>query len=234
MKSINPDELICLHDYLDSYPIRIELVYAHSSPLNIFGAIYRPDAKLWLHRDLSNIVLEAADRVHKAYGYRLVLYDGLRTIEAQERMVKSDIVKANPHWLQEPGRLLSPPGTGAHPRAMAIDASLEDENGLLLDMGTVFDYLAENSSVEHNPAHREHPNLSEHIHRNRAILNNAMLGAAEKFEINLFPLPQEWWDFRFQATHYNQYAPLYDKDLPNEIRMCSQGLEINTRIALTE
>ena len=234
MKNINPSELICLHDNVNLNPIRIELVYSHSSSPNIFGTIYRPDAKLWLHKDLSNIVLEAADRVYKAYGYRLVLYDGLRTIEAQKRMIQSDIVKANPHWLKEPGRLLSPPGAGAHPRAMAIDASLEDENGMLLDMGTVFDHLAENSSAEHNPAHREHLNLSEHIHRNRAILNNAMLGAAEKFQLDLLPLPQEWWDFRFPAEYYNQYAPLHDKDLPNEIRMCSQGLEVNTHTMLIE
>ena len=53
-------------------------------------------------------------------------------------------VKDNLHWLEEP-RLLSPPGAGGHLRGMAIDIGLEDAQGRLLDMGTVFDYLAEDS-----------------------------------------------------------------------------------------
>lgn len=219
MKQINPDDLMCLNAALSTNPIRIDLAYATDEAPNIFGQIYRSDAKLWLHKDLAHIVLSAAAKLHEAYGYTLVLYDGLRTIEAQEKMQKSDIVQANPHWLKEPGRLLSPPGAGAHPRGMAIDVSICAEEGTLLDMGTVFDHLAEDSSPAHNPAHRAYPHHSAQINQNRAILNNAMLGAAEKLGHTLFALPQEWWDFRFDADKYAQYAPLSDTDLPDAMKM---------------
>ncbi len=233
MKTIKANDLICLNNYVSSHPIRIELAYACDAPPNIFGAIYRRDAQLWLHHDLANIVLEAADRVREAYGYTLVLYDGLRTVDAQEKMQQSDIVQANPQWLEEPGRLLSPPGAGAHPRGMAIDVSLYDAEGGLLDMGTVFDYLAEDSSAAHNPAHRNYPNLSQEAQQNRSILNNAMLGAAEKFGHMLLPLPQEWWDFRFEASVYEHYAPLSDRTLPNEMRMCLPD-SVNTLVSVPQ
>src|SRR5690606_17236675 len=99
------------------------------------------------------------------------------------------------HWLEEPNRLLSPPGGGAHPRGMAIDMSLQTADGRDVDMGTVFDYLAENAAAEHNPAHRDYPQMSDEVRTNRAILTKAMIEAARDLGLPLAPLPQEWWDF---------------------------------------
>jgi len=208
-----------MDDYAQEYPLRIDLAYAKDETPNIFGVIYRPDAKLWLHKDLAEIVLRAAVMVEEAYGHELVLYDGLRTVEAQEKMERSPIARANPHWLEEPERLLSPPGAGAHPRGMAVDVSLCRDDGTLLDMGTAFDHLAEQSGPEHNPAHRSYAGHSEEVQQNRAMLNNAMLGAAEKLGLELVPLAQEWWDFRFAGDVYEQYAPLSDDDLPEDMKM---------------
>ena len=118
-------------------------------------------------------------------------------------------------------RLLSPPGGGAHPRGMAIDLSALDEKGNLLDMGTVFDHLAANSAPENNPAHRAYKSLGKTAAQNRKSLSNAMNEAAQALNIPLFPLPQEWWDFRLPAEIYQAYAPLSDTDLPPEMRMCS-------------
>jgi D-alanyl-D-alanine dipeptidase len=47
-----------------------------------------------------------------------------------------------------------------------------------------------------------------------------MMDAAEQAGVELFPLPQEWWDFRLPAEIYGQYAPLADEDLPPAMRMC--------------
>ena len=61
--------------------------------------------------------------------------------------------------------------------------------------------------------------LSEEIKYNRALLDDAMSQAASALNIPLFPLPQEWWDFRLPPGISNQYAPLSDLDLPEEMRM---------------
>ena len=45
----------------------------------------------------------------------------------QTAMGKTQIVKDNPDWLEEPNRMVSPPGNGAHPRGMAIDVCVFDK-----------------------------------------------------------------------------------------------------------
>jgi D-alanyl-D-alanine dipeptidase len=218
LKAISPDDLICMNDLTQNYNFRVEMAYAADDNLLFGERIYRPDAKLYLHKDLAGIVCEAATICLKEHKARFILYDGLRTIEAQERMMQTQRVKDNPQWLEEP-RLLSPPGGGGHPRGMAIYIGLETLGGQLLDMGTAFDFLATNPEASHNPAHREHPNLSTHIMKNRQKLDDSMATAAAKLSLPLLPLPQEWWDFRLPPEVFNQYAPLSDSDLPPSMQL---------------
>jgi hypothetical protein len=51
------------------------------------------------------------------------------------------------------------------------------------------------------------------------MLTDAMMRAAAALNIDLWPLSQEWWDFRLPREFYDQYAPLRDADLPPEMRM---------------
>lgn len=197
--------------------LRVDLAYARADNLLFGERIYRPDARLWLYKDLARTVIAAAGLL-QGQGYRLVLYDGLRTMEAQEKMLQTKRVQQNPHWLQEP-RLLSSPGKGAHPRGMAIDCALESDAGVLLDMGTPFDYLAENAAPKHNPAHRDYPGLSAAAKTHRNILHNAILGGAAGCGVEIIGLLQEWWDYRLPAAVYEQYTPLRDADLSLEMRM---------------
>lgn len=218
MKQIAASQLVSMNSFQDNYLLRIELAYARSDNLLFGERIYRENAQLWLHESLSRVVLKAAESL-KGKDLRLVLYDGLRTTDAQGLMLETQRVQDNPHWL-EPPRLLSPPGAGAHPRGMAIDLSLETLDGALLDMGTAFDYLAEDARAEANLAHRAHPNLSEGVKRNRALLDNLIVVAAQDVGVEIDPLAQEWWDFRLPQAVYEDYAPLADADLPSEMQMC--------------
>lgn len=217
-KTIDPSKLIPMDLCAQFYPLQVQLAYAHDKAPNIFGKIYHDDAKLWLHEDLAKIVCLAAKNLNDETGYNLVLYDGLRTHNAQAEMAEADIVKANPQWMEEP-RLLSPPGAGAHPRGMAIDISVLDENGHLIDMGTDFDHLAEEQGAEKNPAHRSYKKMGDEHAKNRALLTDPMVEAAKTLEFNLVAYPEEWWDFRFERDFYEEYAPLYDDALPAEMRM---------------
>jgi zinc D-Ala-D-Ala dipeptidase len=225
MPSISPADLVALDDFTATHPIKIDLVYARPThPDNMFKcAIYRKDAKMWAHRELAPIILRAAEICNKKTGWVFEIKDCLRPVEAQARMLETDIVKANPRWLEEPGRLLSPPGKGGHPRGMAVDIILIDKNGDELDMGTPFDFLTKDPA--HNPAARHCVSFGEDEVRNRQVLlhrrtlEEAMMEAAKEAGRELLPLPQEWWDFRFSKTYSETFDPIRDADMPEHMRM---------------
>lgn len=223
MKTINPGDLVVLDDFVGRKPLRVDTVYAKAAHRdNMFkAAIYRPDAKMLCHRLLAPVILRAADIVH-GQGYVLECKDCLRPLEAQQKIIDSGIVRAHPQWLEEP-RLFSPPGKGGHPRGMAIDVVLIDANGDEIDMGTPFDYLTTDKSV--NPAARDYADFGHGaahnalVAANRKILTDAMMQAAADANLALVPLPQEWWDFRIPNDETALYAPVRDADLPPSMRM---------------
>lgn len=219
LKKISPDDLVPIDQYCGDYPVTVDLVYAQAGHKdNVFGcAIYRPDARMWGHRDIIDLTLRAAELCHAERGWFFEIKDCLRTTDAQELMLKTDAVKANPHWTQEETRLLSLPGKGGHPRGMAIDIILRDAAGMEIDMGTPFDFLTRNPAV--NPAARNWREFPEDILANRKLLENCMTRAAKEKNRELLPLPQEWWDFRFPHSYTGLFAPLSDKDLPAHMRM---------------
>ncbi len=215
---IKPKDLIPMDIFTEEFEFRIDLAYSKDDNLLFGEAIYRAEARLWLHKTLARVVLLAASICAREHNLRMVLYDGLRTTSAQKLMLCTTRVKQNPHWLEEP-RLLSPPGAGAHPRGMAIDISLETIDGTLLDMGTDFDYLAADPSLTGNRAHRERPNLPENVTQNRKFLDDCMTQAAQKLDAPLLLLPQEWWDFRLTPNIYEQYEALSDQELPPQMQL---------------
>jgi D-alanyl-D-alanine dipeptidase len=219
MKQIDPSDLVPMDKFTKDHPIRIDIVYADGDhPENIFDtSLYNKNARLWLHKDMCDIVLKAAKACHKDHGYYFVLKDGLRTVEAQAAMQKTDIVKANPHWCKGPGQLLSNPGQGAHPRGMAIDLVLETKDGKQVDMGTSFDHLSTDPAK--NPARRSCTDFPKEVLQNRKLLEDYMVNAAKDLGHDLLPLASEWWDFRFQKDRVIKYAPISDKQLPPDMRM---------------
>jgi D-alanyl-D-alanine dipeptidase len=224
LKTIRPEDLVALDDYVASHPIRVDTVYAKPAHKdNMFkAAIYRPDARMICHHQLLPVIINAADRLHAETGHYLAFKDCLRPLEAQQKIIESDIVRAHPEWLEEP-RLFSPPGKGGHPRGMAIDVLIVDRNGDELEMGTPFDYLTTDKSI--NPAARDYTDFgrgdayNEQVAQNRSLLTRVMMQAATDAGRELLPLPQEWWDFRFPNDYAAQYAAVSDADLPPSMRM---------------
>lgn len=216
---ISPDDLLPLDDLQGAFPLRVDLVYARADhPQNIFGrAIYRPDARMLAHREIIPVIATAAEICHARSGYLFDIKDCLRTVEAQQAMIETDIVARNPRWLQEPDRMLSPPGRGGHPRGMAVDIVLIDQNGEMVDMGTGFDALPPDPSD--NPAARNYPHTPPHVRVNRDILEGSIREAAQLHGVTIVPLPQEWWDFRFPSAYTNNFAPVSDAELPAHLRM---------------
>ncbi len=224
LKPIPPEDLIDIEAEAKGRPLRIDVVYAKKDhPHNIFKeAIYRPEARMWGHKEFVPIIFRAADICYGEHKLIFELKDVLRTVEAQEKIVATKLVKAHPQWLEEP-RLFAPPGKGGHPRGMAVDLVLIDENGVEIDMGTPFDHMTDDKNI--NPAARDFtdfgqgPAYSDMVLSNRKKLESALMQAAEEFKKELLPLPQEWWDFRFPHTYTSTYAPVYDCDLPPDMKL---------------
>lgn len=205
-----PTDFVAMDWFVGEHPISVDLVYAASDhPRNIFKtALYSPCAQLWLHKDLAKIVLRAAHKLNEDFGWRLTLYDGLRPIEAQERMMQTDLVRAHPEWLAGPLPQFSKPGVAGHPRGMAIDLTIDG-----LDMGTAFDDMSLQSA-------RGYTGFDKEILGNRNHLESAMGEAAAALHLPLLPLPNEWWDFRFPRSYSEGFAPVRDSDLPPFMRLC--------------
>lgn len=221
MKKINPMDLVSFGSFAETYAIRVDPVYAKADhPENAFGQVYHTQSQIWGHRDLVKTILLASRRLHQAHGWVMTIKDCLRPIEAQALMVEMPIVKANPHWVQEP-RFLSGPGQGGHPRGMAVDVVVDG-----IDFGTGFDHFVASTDKDLNPAHRQHPQSSAEVQANRRFLEEAIMTAAKDFNLPMLPLPQEWWDFRFPASYTNEFAPLSDGDLLPHQKMMQAPQEI--------
>lgn len=225
MLKIDPSNLIALDELTAVHSLKVDLVYAQPQhPDNMFKcAIYREDARMWAHRDMAAVIIRAAEICYARTSWVFEVKDCLRTVEAQELMRQTDIVKAHPQWLEEPGRLLSPPGKGGHPRGMAVDIILVDQNGKEIDMGTRFDFLTEDRA--NNPAARNYTRFADdevynqRVLYHRRVLEESMMQAAGELGHHLLPLPQEWWDFRFLPDYTAGFAPISDHDLPAAMRM---------------
>lgn len=206
MQMINADDFVDMAKTAEECGYAVEVMYADAAhPFNIFEqAIYAPETPLLLHKSFAPIVQNAAKLCRDRSDYKMVLHDGLRPSDAQLAISETDLVRANPDWLVDQpgrGRLFSPPGRGAHPRGMAIDISLRDRQGNIVDCGTKVDEMSPLSA-------RNAEGLSEIARANRAFLDACMLDAAQGLGLPLVPLPAEWWDYRFPADVYNQYAPI--------------------------
>ncbi len=225
LKNILPEDLACLNDFTETHPLKIDLVYANPDHKdNMFKEhIYKPDAKMWIHKELLPIVLRGSEICYKEHELIFELKDCLRTFEAQEAMVNSKLVQNNRHWIEQQPRLISTPGGTGHPRAMAIDIVLVNQDGVEVDMGTPFDYFTEDP--KNNPAARNYTNFSDDedynamVIANRAKLHDSIMLAAEKENAQIRPLSAEWWDFRFELDYLNTFNYLNEADLPPEMQM---------------
>ncbi len=199
-----------------SNSLLIDMPYCDAAhPENVFQtAFYKKEAPFVLTQMLAEIVLDVAHIIHEEKGWYLSLKDGLRPIEAQQKMNDCPIVQANPQW---ENILISKPGSGGHPRGCAVDVTLLDADKNLLDMGTPFDFLS--PDLENNPAKRDYKNLAEEILERRHFLTTCFITSAKFLKTEIFPLPSEWWDYRLPLDIYKDLPALSNDDLPAELKL---------------
>lgn len=150
--------------------LEIDLKYATAD--NITGyAIYR-EARCLLHPDAAKALARSV-AVARLAGLSLRVYDAYRPQLAQQHL-----------WLAcpDPQYVVAVSLGSNHSRGTAIDVTLRDEAGRLLDMGSGFDEM-------HARSHLWHPNVPATAQRNRLMLN-AIMQAGGFVGIN-----SEWWHF---------------------------------------
>ncbi|MFD2601039.1 D-alanyl-D-alanine dipeptidase [Flavobacterium suzhouense] len=152
---------------------------AYADTANFMHKKIYPCARCFLRPEVAEALEEANQRA-KDKGYTLVIYDCYRPYGYQKVMY--DIVN-------DP-RYVAPPGKGSnHNRGRAIDLSLADESGNLLDMGTPFDDFTELS-------HYDADGLSKEARHNRKLLRTIMKKAG------FTPYNNEWWHFDYKKQNY--------------------------------
>ncbi len=160
--------------------------------VNKFTQAYPENAPLLLHKALADIVVDAAIALKLSHGFRLRIYDGLRTMEAAYTLYRH----AKAEWLGYDAQgnktlptLLSEPGDSAHNRGLAVDTSLLDEEGREFER---FDNL--NMEVSHRDYRGDV--VSAQQRNARMIKERAFQRTALARGTLLAPLRSEYWDDR--------------------------------------
>jgi len=170
-------------DIAEAFPqSAIDLKYATAD--NLTGQpIYR-DARCLLHVDAARALAKSIDIANVA-GYSLLILDAYRPPAAQAIL-----------WQACPNQdYVAPLTRGSnHSRGTAVDVTLIDEQGEIVDMGTGFDEMSEHS-------HPYHPAVPVQAQRNRLMLNAIMLGGG------FTGIASEWWHFELPGS---ETYPLID------------------------
>ena len=152
---------------------------AYADTANFMHTQIYPCPRCFLRPEVAE-ALERANEIAKKKGYTLVMYDCYRPYGYQKVM---DELVNDP-------RYVAPPGKGSnHNRGQAVDISLADENGKVLDMGTPFDDFTEMSYSYSN-------DISKEARKNRKLLRSIMTKAG--FSVYKY----EWWHFDYKKQKY--------------------------------
>lgn len=166
--------------------VRIDLKYAGTDNF-MKQQLYENLDRVYLQRDV-------AERIGKAQllldtiqpGYHLLIYDGVRPVSVQKKMWEAlDTIP-----VAQRGKFVSnPKNKSLHNFGAAVDLTIIDSTGKILDMGAGYD----DPRLIAYPSHEAHfvttGELSAQQLKNRLLLRRVM--QAQKFR----QLPSEWWHF---------------------------------------
>lgn len=158
--------------------LEIELKYACAD--NITGKAIYQQARCLLHKDAITALAKSIS-IAQLSGLQLVIYDAYRPQQAQAMLWQA---------CPDPQYVVDVTVGSNHSRGTAIDLTLRDEHGNILDMGAGFDEM-------HERSHAYHPSVPPAAQRNRLLLNAIMTGGG------FVGISSEWWHFELpRAASY--------------------------------
>lgn len=181
---------------------RIKVDLKYSTKDNFLGKVlYDTIQKAYLNKDVAKRLRLCQDYLDSIKpGYRLVIFDAIRPVQIQREMWKA--LDSLPPF--ERGKYVSNPDRGSvHNFGAAVDITICDEKGFLLDMGAEFDDFREIAYPSLESGFVVSGELSSSQFENRKLLREVMRKG--KF-VNI---PTEWWHFNAYPRWYcQQYLPL--------------------------
>lgn len=163
--------------------IAVDLRYAGSR--NFVGHdLYGTLDCAWLHRDAAAGLERAVARLAQtAPGHRVLVLDAVRPHRVQVELWD---------FLEGTGlrQYVADPARGSiHSFGMALDATLLDDQGRELDMGTGYDAMTELSHPRLEARHLASGQLTAEQHRHRELLRDALHAGGFR------GIDNEWWHF---------------------------------------
>ncbi|BCX11797.1 MAG: D-alanyl-D-alanine dipeptidase [Thermosynechococcus sp.] len=188
-------------------PIPDSFLKLHPHPYQSLGAPYGQASPFWLRSGVL-AALERAQAFLKPHGWQLAIFDAYRPIAVQQFMVAhtfSALCQERGHDAQqlEPAIAteiwqqvyrfwavpsLDPAKPPPHSTGAAVDLTLADREGRLLEMGGAIDEISERSLPDFYDRHPEGTSAACFAQR-RQVLYQAMSDAG--FQRH----PNEWWHF---------------------------------------
>lgn len=174
------------------------------------GAIYGKYSPYYLRRGVIDKLIQAQNYLQLIRpNWRIQIFDGYRPVAVQQFMVDYSFAAAlqerglteaelSPQQRQEIWQIVyeiwavpsvdekTPP---PHSTGAAVDVTLVDDGGQIVNMGSPIDELSERSHPDYY-VNNSHPDAIQY-HAHRQLLKDVMLKAG--FQRN----PREWWHFSF-------------------------------------
>ena len=168
------DEKRVKENWSEISTIPLDIRYATKN--NFTKEVIYPCGRCFLQDEVAEALSQAQKKL-QAQNLSLVLFDCYRPLAAQEKLWN---IVPNPSYV-------TPPEKGSmHNKGLAVDVSIADATGKLVDMGTPYDYFGEK-------AHVDFYDLPNRVLKNRKILNDVMI------EFGFKGIRTEWWHFSFQS-----------------------------------
>lgn len=166
----------------------IAVLLRYSGSNNVWNTdMYGNFERAYLHPVAASRLAKAQQMLAKEHpGYRLLIWDAARPLHIQQEMWdRLDKPEGIKHWY-----VANPQRGSLHNYGMAVDLTIQDEKGRLLDMGTDFDYFGHPAYSNMEAYYEQTGQLTKTQAENRRYLANLMRRAG------FSPSSTEWW-------HYN-------------------------------
>jgi zinc D-Ala-D-Ala dipeptidase len=163
--------------------VRVDLRYAGTN--NFSGRdLYGEFNKAVLHKTAARKLARAADLLRaRKPGWEIVVFDALRPRSVQRKLWEEVRGTKQEKYIADPRR------ASLHNYGLAVDVSLADENGRLVDMGTDFDAFEKLSEPRLEKRFLRTGKLTQTQWKNRRLLRRVMMAAG------FHQTPIEWWHF---------------------------------------
>ncbi len=168
--------------------VSLDLRYATFE--NITGHdLYCGAKRAYLQRDAAKKFRRAIRLLQREMpGFRFVVFDASRPVYAQAKLRETVVGTPFADYVSSPRR------GSVHNFGFALDLTIADSSGALLDMGTDFDSFENRAGKRGEPEALENGTLTALQVKNRELLRRVMLGAG------FLPLASEWWHFNAIAS----------------------------------